>query len=66
MRWRVVCGLSETIATCRAGESVHERRLADVRSPGDGDEPGLHVGRSQLSGSRSDADAIPIDPSERR
>ena len=38
MRWRVVCGTRETIATFVAGERVHERRLADVRPPGDGDE----------------------------
>ena len=36
---RVVCGLSDTIATGAPVSSVHERRLADVRAAGDGDEP---------------------------
>ena len=35
MRWRVVCGTGETIATFSPVERVHERRLADVRPPGE-------------------------------
>ena len=36
-----------------ADERVDERRLADVRPPGDGDEAGLHgSGKSQVSGRR--------------
>ena len=36
---RVVCGLSETIATLVADDRVGERRLADVRPAGERDEP---------------------------
>ena len=37
-----------------AAERVDERRLADVRPAGDGDDPGLHPsGRSHVSGSSS-------------
>ena len=35
---RVVCGLSETIATLLPDDRVDERRLADVRPPGERDE----------------------------
>ena len=39
-----------------ADQRVHERRLADVRAAGDGDEARLHAsGRSQVSGSSSSA-----------
>ena len=50
----------------RAGEGVHERRLADVRASGDGDEARLHSGRFQVSGSSSLAPHVAIVPSSRR
>jgi hypothetical protein len=36
---RVVCGLSEDDRDLAAASGVHERRLADVRTSGDRDEP---------------------------
>ena len=53
MRWRVVCGIARDDRDLLAGERVHERRLADVRPPGDGDEAGPHSGSSHVSGSSS-------------
>ena len=44
---RVVWGLSETIATFASAERVHERRLADVRAPGEDDEAAAHRQRPQ-------------------
>ena len=45
-----------------AAERVHERRLADVRAAGDGDEAALHAGRSQVSGSSSAGVYVTISP----
>ena len=41
-RWRVVCGLSETMLTFCAADGVDERRLADVGPADQRDEPRLH------------------------
>src|SRR5204862_8121578 len=49
-----------------AAERVHERRLADVRATGDGDEAGLQLGRSHVCGSRSAAECVTSSPLELR
>src|SRR5439155_23431677 len=47
-----------------AAQGIHECRLADVRTAGDGDEPGLQAGRSQVSGSSSAAEYVASSPPE--
>ena len=49
-----------------AGERVDERRLADVRPSGDGDEAGPHAGRFQVSGRSSAGVVVRISPSSPR
>ena len=45
-----------------AGERVHERRLADVRPSGDGDEARSHTSKSQVSGSSSAGVRVTTSP----
>ncbi len=54
---RVVCGLSETIATLPPTMRVDERRLADVRAAGERDEP--RARRHQRSSSACSASISP-------
>src|SRR5712691_1565177 len=49
-----------------ARERVHERRLADVRPPRDGDEARFQAGRSHVSGSSSAAEYVASSPAEFR
>src|SRR6266511_2603590 len=47
-----------------ATERVHQRGLADIRPPGDGDEAGFQPGRYQVSGSNSGAEYVASSPLE--
>ena len=56
---RVVCGRFETIETFDADEPVHERRLPDVGSPDEADEPGA-VARSRVGAARVLCAPLPV------
>ena len=43
MRFRVVCGLSETMASFCTDEAVEQRRLAGVGPADEGDESAFHA-----------------------